>query len=138
MWTFRDVRSAGTPNAWPRKEPSCSPPCQTRDGCCLIQADVFLYLSKPILCPGFGLPLLGCLNGKGQAQTEDGKPDKALLRQMEDVYAAVPVRLPETNRQVQKLYQEWLDGMDSMKVQESLHTKYSTEKPAANNLDIKW
>lgn len=57
---------------------------------------------------------------------------------MEDVYAAIPVRLPETNGHVQKLYQEWLEGMDSMKVQETLHTKYSTEKPASSNFDIKW
>ncbi|KAJ7316094.1 hypothetical protein JRQ81_002256 [Phrynocephalus forsythii] len=90
------------------------------------------HFVEVLACPG------GCLNGKGQAQMEDGKPDKALLKQMEDMYTAVPVRLPETNGHVQKLYQEWLEGMDSMKVQESLHTKYSTEKPAANSLDIKW
>lgn len=90
------------------------------------------HFVEVLACPG------GCLNGKGQAQMEDGKSDKALLKQMEDMYAAVPVRLPEMNGHVQKLYQEWLEGMDSMKVQESLHTKYSTEKPAANSLDIKW
>ncbi|KAH0629541.1 hypothetical protein JD844_011682 [Phrynosoma platyrhinos] len=90
------------------------------------------HFVEVLACPG------GCLNGKGQAQTEDGKPDKALLKQMEDVYAEVPVQLPETNGHVQKLYQEWLEGMDSVKVQQSLHTKYSSEKPVANSLDIKW
>lgn len=92
----------------------------------------YYHFIEVLACPG------GCLNGKGQAQTEDGKPDKALLNQMEEMYAAVPVRLPETSESVQKLYQEWLEGMDSMKVWESLHTKYSTEKPTANSLDIKW
>lgn len=57
---------------------------------------------------------------------------------MEDVYATVPVQIPETNGHVQKLYQEWLEGMESSKAQESLHTKYSMEKPAANSYDIKW
>ncbi|KAM6471768.1 nuclear prelamin A recognition factor isoform 1-T3 [Liasis olivaceus] len=90
------------------------------------------HFVEVLACPG------GCLNGNGQAQTEDGKPNKALLKQMEDVYATVPVQVPETNGHVQKLYQEWLEGMDSIKAQESLHTKYSMEKPAANNYDIKW
>ncbi|XP_037265937.1 nuclear prelamin A recognition factor isoform X3 [Falco rusticolus] len=93
----------------------------------------FLYHFVEVLaCPG------GCLNGKGQAQTEDGKPDKALLNQMEEVYAAIPVRLPETNAHVQKMYQDWLEGMDSKKVQETLHTKYSAVNQTASNLDIKW
>uniref|UniRef100_A0A8D0FJ09 Nuclear prelamin A recognition factor n=2 Tax=Strigidae TaxID=30459 RepID=A0A8D0FJ09_STROC len=93
----------------------------------------FLYHFVEVLaCPG------GCLNGKGQAQTEDGKPDKALLNQMEEVYAAIPVRLPETNMHVQQMYQDWLEGMDSKKVQETLHTKYSAVNQTANNLDIKW
>ncbi|XP_063148861.1 nuclear prelamin A recognition factor [Candoia aspera] len=90
------------------------------------------HFVEVLACPG------GCLNGNGQAQTEDGKPDKVLLKQMEDVYATVPVQVPETNWHVQKLYQEWLEGMDSIKAQESLHTKYSMEKPAANSYDIKW
>ncbi|KAL7989396.1 hypothetical protein Chor_012062 [Crotalus horridus] len=90
------------------------------------------HFVEVLACPG------GCLNGNGQAQTEDGKPDKALLKQMEDVYATVPVQIPETNGPVQKLYQEWLEGMESSKAQESLHTKYNMEKPTANSFDIKW
>ncbi|XP_019398249.1 PREDICTED: nuclear prelamin A recognition factor isoform X1 [Crocodylus porosus] len=93
----------------------------------------FLYHFVEVLaCPG------GCLNGKGQAQTEDGKLDKALLNQMEEMYAAVPVRLPETNVYVQKLYQDWLEGMDSKKVQETLHTRYHAMNQTVNSLDIKW
>ncbi|NXP27373.1 NARF factor, partial [Scytalopus superciliaris] len=93
----------------------------------------FLYHFVEVLaCPG------GCLNGKGQAQTEDGKPDRALLAQMEEVYAAIPVRLPETNLHVQKVYQDWLQGMDSEKVQETLHTTYSAGNQTTSSLDIKW
>ncbi|XP_032648649.1 nuclear prelamin A recognition factor [Chelonoidis abingdonii] len=93
----------------------------------------FLYHFVEVLaCPG------GCLNGKGQAQTEDGKPDKVLLSQMEELYAAIPVRLPETSMHVQKLYQDWLEGMDSKKVQETLHTGYCAVNQTASSMDIKW
>ncbi|KAJ7397116.1 Nuclear prelamin A recognition factor [Pitangus sulphuratus] len=93
----------------------------------------FLYHFVEVLaCPG------GCLNGKGQAQTEDGKPDRALLAQMEEVYAAIPVQLPETNLHVQKVYQDWLEGMDSKKAQETLHTTYSAVNQSTSSLDIKW
>ncbi|NXA43249.1 NARF factor, partial [Eudromia elegans] len=85
-----------------------------------------------LACPG------GCLNGKGQAQAEDGKPDKALLNRMAEAYTAIPVRLPETNVQVQKMYQDWLEGMDSKKAQETLHTQYNAVNQMANSLDIKW
>lgn len=96
----------------------------------------FLFISPTLVA--FSSPAQGCLNGKGQAQTEDGKPDKALLNQMEEVYAAIPVRLPETNTHVQKMYQDWLEGMESKKVQEALHTKYSAVNETTSNLDIKW
>ncbi|XP_044529104.1 nuclear prelamin A recognition factor [Gracilinanus agilis] len=90
------------------------------------------HFVEVLACPG------GCLNGKGQTQTEDGKPDKALLRRMEEVYAEIPVQLPETNTHVQRLYQEWLDGTDSPKVLEALHTTYSAAEPPTDNMDIKW
>ncbi|XP_063265431.1 nuclear prelamin A recognition factor isoform X2 [Prinia subflava] len=93
----------------------------------------FLYHFVEVLaCPG------GCLNGKGQAQTEDGKPDRALLAQMEEVYTTIPVRLPETNLHVQRVYQDWLEGMDSRKVQDTLHTTYSAVNQGTSSLDIKW
>lgn len=90
------------------------------------------HFVEVLACPG------GCLNGKGQAQTEDGKPDKALLQQMEDMYTAVPVRPPEISVHVQELYQVWLEGTDSKKVQETLHTKYSASNRTISSFDIKW
>ncbi|KAM9044756.1 nuclear prelamin A recognition factor isoform 2-T2 [Megaptera novaeangliae] len=80
----------------------------------------------------------GCLNGRGQAQTEDGCVDKALLQKMKGIYTDIPVRLPETSAHVQELYQEWLDGTDSPRVQEALHTAYQGPGHPANSRDIKW
>lgn len=82
--------------------------------------------------------LPGCLNGRGQAQAEDGRADKALLRQMEGKYADVPVRPPETSAHVQELYREWLDGADSPRVREALHTVYHGPGLPAASRDIKW
>ncbi|NXO27036.1 NARF factor, partial [Cisticola juncidis] len=93
----------------------------------------FLYHFVEVLaCPG------GCLNGKGQAQTEDGKADRALLAQMEEAYAALPVRLPETNLSVQRLYRDWLEGPGSRRAQDTLHTSYTALSPGSSSLDIKW
>uniref|UniRef100_G1QEZ9 Iron hydrogenase large subunit C-terminal domain-containing protein n=1 Tax=Myotis lucifugus TaxID=59463 RepID=G1QEZ9_MYOLU len=49
-----------------------------------------------------------CLSGRGQAQADDRCADRALLWQMEGIYAAIPVWPPETSAHVQELYQEWL------------------------------
>ncbi|XP_054312246.1 nuclear prelamin A recognition factor isoform X4 [Pongo pygmaeus] len=80
----------------------------------------------------------GCLNGRGQAQTPDGHADKALLRQMEGIYADIPVRRPESSAHVQELYQEWLEGINSPKAREVLHTTYQSQERGAHSLDIKW
>nr|KAF6270839.1 nuclear prelamin A recognition factor [Myotis myotis] len=80
----------------------------------------------------------GCLSGRGQAQAEDGRADRALLRQMEGIYAAIPVRPPETSAHVQELYQEWLGGADSPRAQAALHTAYQGPGQSASSRDIKW
>uniref|UniRef100_A0A8C5LKZ8 Nuclear prelamin A recognition factor n=1 Tax=Jaculus jaculus TaxID=51337 RepID=A0A8C5LKZ8_JACJA len=80
----------------------------------------------------------GCLNGRGQAQTEDGHTDRVLLQQMEGIYSEIPVRPPESSAHLQELYQEWLEGTESSKVQDVLHTTYQSPEPCKDNLDIKW
>ncbi|XP_078510780.1 nuclear prelamin A recognition factor [Lissotriton helveticus] len=90
------------------------------------------HFVEVLACPG------GCLNGKGQAQTDDGKPDRALLQQMEEIYTSIPVQLPETNPHVQRLYQDWLEGSDSLKTKETLHRSYGTTSQTSTGLDIKW
>nr|XP_006635420.1 PREDICTED: nuclear prelamin A recognition factor [Lepisosteus oculatus] len=89
-------------------------------------------LVEVLSCPG------GCLNGKGQAQLESGKPDRALLQQMEEVYTSLPMRLPETSPQVHRLYQDWLEGADSPRARQVLHTQYRPENQAASSPDYKW
>ncbi|KAK2491018.1 hypothetical protein MC885_018737, partial [Smutsia gigantea] len=80
----------------------------------------------------------GCLNGRGQAHSEDGRTDRALLKQMEGIYTNIPVRLPETSTHLQELYQEWLEGADSPRVEEALHIKRQFPGHPANSRDIKW
>lgn len=57
---------------------------------------------------------------------------------MEGIYADIPVRPPETSAHVQELYKEWLDGADSPRAQEALHTMYQGTGPPAGSRDIKW
>lgn len=90
------------------------------------------HFVEVLACPG------GCLNGRGQAQTKDGHTDKSLLRQMEGIYADIPVRPPESSAHVQELYQEWLEGTDSLRAQETLHTSYQSLERCTASLDMKW
>lgn len=76
--------------------------------------------------------LPGCLNGRGQAHPED----KALLGQMEALYATVPVRAPESSACVQRLYREWLDGADSPRAREALRMAHQGHPTSSR--DIKW
>lgn len=92
-------------------------------------------LVEVLSCPG------GCVSGRGQAEGEGGKPNRALIQQMEEAYSSLPVRLPEANSEVQRLYQDWLEGQDSPHAQQILHTKYSkpTQPPAQTMIpDIQW
>lgn len=79
-------------------------------------------LVEVLSCPG------GCLSGRGQAESEDGRVDKALVQQMEEVYTSLPVRLPELNPAVLTLYQDWIQGQDCPQSNALLllHTEYRT------------
>ncbi|XP_077022415.1 nuclear prelamin A recognition factor isoform X1 [Tamandua tetradactyla] len=94
------------------------------------------HFVEVLACPGGRVG--GCLNGKGQAQAEDGQADRALLRQMEGIYAGIPVQPPEASKHMWRLYQEWLDGTDSPRAQQALHTTHPSSEPPASSLDIKW
>uniref|UniRef100_A0A1A7WA62 Nuclear prelamin A recognition factor n=1 Tax=Iconisemion striatum TaxID=60296 RepID=A0A1A7WA62_9TELE len=76
-------------------------------------------LVEVLSCPG------GCLSGRGQAESEvDGRVDKGLVQQMEEVYSSLPVRLPELNPVLKTLYEDWLQGQDSPRAGKLLHTEY--------------
>lgn len=57
---------------------------------------------------------------------------------MEGIYAALPVRPPETSAHVQELYQEWLGGADSPRAREALHAAHRGPGRPASSRDIKW
>lgn len=83
----------------------------------------------------------GCIGGRGQAEGEGGRPDRALVQQMEEVYSSLSVRLPEANPEVQRLYEDWLQGEDSPRVQQTLHTHYNNHTHSPSNTlgsDIQW
>ncbi|XP_017271574.1 nuclear prelamin A recognition factor [Kryptolebias marmoratus] len=78
-------------------------------------------LVEVLSCPG------GCLSGRGQAESEtEGRVDKALVQQMEEVYSSLPVRLPELNPALKTLYEDWLQGQNSLEAHKLLHTEYRT------------
>ncbi|XP_020774903.1 nuclear prelamin A recognition factor isoform X2 [Boleophthalmus pectinirostris] len=81
-------------------------------------------LVEVLSCPG------GCLSGRGQAESEEGRIDKGLVQQMEEAYTSLPVRLPELNPAIHTLYQDWLQGLDSPHSNTLLHTEYRTSNPA--------
>lgn len=53
--------------------------------------------------------------------------DRALVQQMEEVYSSLPVRLPELNPALKVLYQDWLQGQDSLQTSKLLHTEYRSQ-----------
>ncbi|XP_023805362.1 nuclear prelamin A recognition factor isoform X1 [Oryzias latipes] len=77
-------------------------------------------LVEVLSCPG------GCLSGRGQSE-EAGRVDRALVQQMEEVYSSLPVRLPELNPALKVLYQDWLQGQDSLQTSKLLHTEYRSQ-----------
>ncbi|XP_073538594.1 nuclear prelamin A recognition factor [Phyllobates terribilis] len=90
------------------------------------------HFVEVLACPG------GCLNGKGQAQSVDGKPERAQLQAMEVLFTNVPVQSPENNPHIHELYTSWLDGEESQKSRDALHTKYVPATQNTARVDMKW
>ncbi|XP_037349659.1 nuclear prelamin A recognition factor isoform X1 [Talpa occidentalis] len=90
------------------------------------------HFVEVLACPG------GCLHGRGQGPAQGGRADKALLRQVDALYASVPVRAPEGSSRVRELYQEWLRGAESTRAQETLHTEFRGPGRPALSRDFKW
>lgn len=80
----------------------------------------------------------GCLNGGAQVRPNAGKSLKELTAELESLYAALPVRNPEENAIVKKLYDSWLVGQDSDKCFAILHTQYHAVEKMNTALNIKW
>uniref|UniRef100_A0A3B3QEI7 Nuclear prelamin A recognition factor n=1 Tax=Paramormyrops kingsleyae TaxID=1676925 RepID=A0A3B3QEI7_9TELE len=73
-----------------------------------------------------------------ECEGEGGRADKALLQQMEEAYSSLPVRLPEMNPEIQRLYHNWLEGQDSPRAMQALHTQYSQRQSQQLPPDIQW
>ena len=79
----------------------------------------------------------GCLNGGGQIKL-DSESSKEQLQQVERLYDSLQSEIPEKNRTVTELYEQWLGGAGSEKAARALHTEYhAVEKPSAG-FNIKW
>ncbi|KAM9425250.1 nuclear prelamin A recognition factor isoform 2-T2 [Pholidichthys leucotaenia] len=91
-------------------------------------------LVEVLSCPG------GCLSGRGQAESEadKGQLDKALVQQMEEAYSSLPVRLPELNPTLQTLYQDWLQGQNSVRAGKLLHTEFRNHTAPTQPPHMQW
>lgn len=79
----------------------------------------------------------GCLNGGGQIKL-DGDSSKDQLQQVERLYESVQTAVPEENRTVRELYEQWLGGVESEKAVKALHTEYHAVEKASTGFNIKW
>uniref|UniRef100_G1N1M8 Iron hydrogenase small subunit domain-containing protein n=1 Tax=Meleagris gallopavo TaxID=9103 RepID=G1N1M8_MELGA len=79
----------------------------------------------------------GCLNGGGQIKVE-GEPSKDWLQQVEKLYESLKTEIPEENRTVTALYEQWLGGTESEKAGKALHTEYHAVEKASAGFNIKW
>ncbi|XP_076043435.1 cytosolic Fe-S cluster assembly factor narfl [Oratosquilla oratoria] len=80
----------------------------------------------------------GCLNGGAQLRDSKGLSSREFVQNLEEIYKSLPSVAPEEDRRIRELYQEWLGGEDSAKVQKSFHTNYKAVEKNTNALGIKW
>lgn len=80
----------------------------------------------------------GCTNGGGQIKPEGEETMKERLQTVSDMYRSVPSKSPHDTSEVERLYNEWLGGVDSDKVRQLLHTRYHGVEKMTNALAIKW
>ncbi|KFP49445.1 Cytosolic Fe-S cluster assembly factor NARFL, partial [Cathartes aura] len=79
----------------------------------------------------------GCLNGGGQIKL-DGESSKDQLQQVERLYESLKTEIPEKNRTVNELYEQWLGGVESEKAAKALHTEYHAVEKTSTGFNIKW
>ncbi|KAM4656918.1 cytosolic iron-sulfur assembly component 3 isoform 1-T1 [Amazona ochrocephala] len=79
----------------------------------------------------------GCLNGGGQIKL-GGDSSKDQLQQVERLYESVRTAVPEENRTVHELYEQWLGGVESEMAVKALHTEYHAVEKASTGFNIKW
>lgn len=78
------------------------------------------------------------MNGGAQVRPHDGVNHKELTLQLEHLYSQLPVKNPEVDRLVNKMYDCWLEGQESDKASALLHTQYHAVEKLNTALNIKW
>ncbi|XP_061849667.1 cytosolic iron-sulfur assembly component 3 isoform X3 [Colius striatus] len=79
----------------------------------------------------------GCLNGGGQIKLASDS-NKEQLQQVERLYESLKSEIPEENRPVRELYEQWLGGAGSERAAGALHTSYHAVEKANSAFNIKW
>lgn len=79
----------------------------------------------------------GCLNGGAQIRPQNNQPQRELTRELEELYRSLPKSQPD-NEQVKVIYEEFLNGTDSDKSRQLLHTSYHAVEKMSTTLNIKW
>lgn len=79
----------------------------------------------------------GCLNGGAQIRPEKNQQQRELTAELEQIYRSLPKSTPD-NDEVKTIYEDFLDGRGTEKVQEVLHTNYHAVEKMTTALNIKW
>lgn len=79
----------------------------------------------------------GCLNGGAQIRPEKGQQQRELTAELEQMYRSLPKSTPD-NDDVKFIYDEFLNGVESEKAQQLLHTSYHAVEKMSTALNIKW
>lgn len=79
----------------------------------------------------------GCLNGGAQIRPEKSQQQRELTAELEQMYRSLPKSQPD-NDDVKVIYNEFLDGIDSDKANNLLHTSYHAVEKFSTALNIKW
>lgn len=79
----------------------------------------------------------GCLNGGAQIRPESNQQLRELTVELETLYQSLPKAQPD-NDDVKTIYNEFLGGTGSEKVNQLLHTSYHAVEKMSTALNIKW
>lgn len=79
----------------------------------------------------------GCLNGGAQIRPENGDSVREMTAQLMEFYEKLPQSCVD-NTDTDKIYNQFLDGVDSDKTGTLLHTSYHAVEKMSTALNIKW
>ena len=80
----------------------------------------------------------GCVNGGGQIRPTNEESSKELIERVGKLYNSLTCYKPEEDECVKALYEKWLDGQNSEKCKQVLHTSYHAVEKNVTALGIKW